>query len=121
MATTHTHVIEVLRGFHDVGGPLVLLQFHPALSEEFPAGDGRGPQDGGGECKVVLLIPLLLRLSFGGVEGGEAGIRPTHSLVRDLLEDQVVQQGQLLRNLQGRVALKGFGLHARGLRGAGPS
>ena len=40
-----THVIEMLRGLHDVRGPFVLLQFHPALSEELPVGseETRGP------------------------------------------------------------------------------
>lgn len=38
-----THVVEVLGGFHDVRGPLVLLQLHPALPEELPAGSGGHP------------------------------------------------------------------------------
>lgn len=41
-----------------------------------------------------------------------------HSLIRDLLEDEVVQQGQLLCNLQGRVVFKGLSLHTFSLRGA---
>lgn len=36
-----THIIEVLCGFHNVRGPLILLQFHPALAEELPMGDNQ--------------------------------------------------------------------------------
>lgn len=33
-----THIIKVLGSFHDEWCPLVLLDFHPALAEELPAG-----------------------------------------------------------------------------------
>lgn len=43
-----------------------------------------------------------------------------HSLIGDLLEDEVIQQGELLRDLQGRVVFKGLCLDAFRLRGTSP-
>lgn len=51
--------------------------------------------------------------------GGGARTRG-HSLVGDLLEDEVVQQGELLGDLQGRVVFKGLCLDAFRLRGTSP-
>lgn len=34
----------MLGGFHDVRGPLILFQFHPALSKELPVGRKRETQ-----------------------------------------------------------------------------
>lgn len=33
-----SHIIEMLAGFHDVRSPLCLVDLHPALTEELPAG-----------------------------------------------------------------------------------
>lgn len=93
------YIVEVLRRSHDVRRLLVLVVLHPALSEEFPArgrrrtvvssSAGPPPAGGGGTC--------------------------CHSLVWNELEHHVVEQGELLRDLQGRVALEGFGLRRRHL------
>lgn len=45
---TPTHIIEMLSGFHDIRGPLILFQFHPPLSEELPVESKGETQSGWG-------------------------------------------------------------------------
>lgn len=69
-------------------------------------GQGAGPQEGGitSSCKDH-------RVSWSDSRH-QAGERDRDLLVRDLLEDQVIQQCQLLCYLQSRVVFKGLCFHS---------
>lgn len=119
--------------FHDIRSPLVLLQLHPALPKELPAKDTVHSKAPSPSSRSTQALPALgvagtprlgsrWTLRVGGADQGMGGDPPGHVghlLVRDLLEDEVIEQRQLLRYFQSRVVFKRLCFDPLGLNSKG--
>lgn len=128
-----TYVVEVFCVFHDVRSPLVLLQLHPALPKELPAKDNVHSEAPSPPSRSTQALPALgvagtprlgsrWTLQVGGADQGTGGDPPGHLghlLVRDFLEDEVIEQRQLLRYFQSRVIFKRLCFDPLGLNSKG--
>lgn len=96
-----TYIVEVLRGPHNKRRLLILVILHPSLTKKFPIKKRN-------TFRTLFFLPLKTKQSKK---------RQFHSLIWDDLEDQMVQKGELLCNLQGWVALERVSLSRTHLKG----